>query len=167
MRETGFIAPPPPPQEVLFSEAILWAGDIVAEPTPVRMSTVLGSCVSVCLFDSGRQIGGMNHYLVPRGGTAAIHGDWATEELIERMRAMGSRPQALLGKVFGGGSPLRLENEQCAVGRHNVAVAREILAAHGIPVVAERVEHNGGLRLYFESWTGTVWVRVHDKKGTP
>ena len=133
----------------------------------LMLSTVLGSCVSVCLFDSGRQIGGMNHYLVPRGGAAAIHGDWATEALIERMCALGSRTQALQGKVFGGGSPLRLENEQCAVGRHNVAIAREILAAHGIPIVAERVEHNGGLRLYFESWTGTVWVRVHEKKGTP
>jgi chemotaxis receptor (MCP) glutamine deamidase CheD len=46
-------------------------------------------------------------------------------------------------------------------------MAREVLAGHGIPIVAERVEHNGGLRLFFESWTGTVWVRVHDKKGTP
>ena len=50
------------------------------------------------------------------------------------------------------------------IGDHD---AREILAAHGIPIVAERVEHNGGLRLFFESWTGTVWVRVHEKKGTP
>jgi len=166
MRETGFVAPPPPSAEVVFGEAILWAGDIVAEPSPIRMSTVLGSCVSVCLFDSGHQLGGMNHYLVPRGGKAAIHGDWAINELIERMGAMGSKPRSLVGKIFGGGSPLRLENEEYAVGRANVAIAREMLAAAGIPIVAERVEHNGGLRLFFESWTGTVWLRVHDKKGT-
>lgn len=167
MRETGFVAPPAPCAEIVFSEAILWAGDIVVEPTPIRMSTVLGSCVSVCLYDASRQIGGMNHYLVPRGGKSAIHGDWATDELIERLCALGSSVRAMQGKIFGGGSPLRLENEEYAVGRANVAMAREVLAGHGIPIVAERVEHNGGLRLFFESWTGTVWVRVHDKKGTP
>lgn len=166
MRETGFVAPPPPPPEIVFAEAILWAGDIVAEAAPIRMSTVLGSCVSVCLFDPARQIGGMNHYLVPRGGRSAIHGDWATPELIARLRALGSGARSLQGKIFGGGSPLRLENEEHAVGRANVALAREILAAEGIPIVAERVEHAGGLRLYFESWTGTVWVRVHQRKET-
>lgn len=163
MRESGFVAPPAPGPEVVFAEAILWAGDLVAEPSPIRMSTVLGSCVSVCLFDADRQIGGMNHYLVPRGGRSAIHGDWATPALIERLRRLGCPPRTLLGKIFGGGSPLRLENEEFAVGRANVAIAREILAAHGIPIVAERVEHNGGLRLFFESWTGTVWLRVHQK----
>ena len=167
MRETGFVAPPAPSAEIVFSEAILWAGDIVVEATPIRMSTVLGSCVSVCLYDPSRRIGGMNHYLVPRGGKAAIHGDWATNELIERMCALGSSPRSLQSKVFGGGSPLRLENEEYAVGRANVLVAREVLAARGIPIVAERVEHCGGLRLFFESWTGTVWLRLHDKKGTP
>ncbi len=167
MRETGFVAPPPPDATVVFAEAILWAGDIVVEPEPIRMSTVLGSCVSVCLYDAKLRIGGMNHYLVPRGGKAAIHGDWATPHLIERMCALGSTPRSLQGKVFGGGSPLRLENEEYAVGRANVVVAREVLAAHGIPIVAERVEHCGGLRLYFESWTGTVWLRLHDKKGSP
>ncbi len=167
MRETGFVAPPAPSAEIVFAEAILWAGDIVAEPTPIRMSTVLGSCVSVCLFDSERQLGGMNHYLVPRGGKAAIHGDWATAALIERMAELGSPRRSLVAKVFGGGSPLRLENEEYAVGRANVALAHEVLAAHGIPIVAERVEHCGGLRLYFESWTGTVWLRLHGKKGTP
>ncbi len=166
MRESGFIAPPAPPAEVLFAEAILWAGDIVAEPTPVRMSTVLGSCVSVCLYDAVRRIGGMNHYLVPRGGSSAIHGDWATPALIGRLQALGSSPRSLQGKIFGGGSPLRLANEQLAVGRANVDMAREMLAAAGIPIVAERTAHEGGLRLFFESWTGTVWVRHHTKGGT-
>ena len=40
MRETGFIAPPPPPAAIVFAEAILWAGDIVAEPMPIRMFSI-------------------------------------------------------------------------------------------------------------------------------
>lgn len=150
-------------QPVLFDEAMLWAGDLVVSTQPIRMNTVLGSCVSICLFDAERHYGGMNHYLVPRGNRSAIHGDWATEQLIERMRALGSGLHNLQAKVFGGGSPLKLANESLAIGDANVAVALEVLATFGIPVVAQRVGLDRGLRLFFENWTGVVWARQHAK----
>jgi len=167
MSAGSFIAPPVSyhtdagAPEVGFSEAMLWAGDLVVESAPVRMSTVLGSCVSVCLFDPVRKFGGMNHYLVPRGGNTAIHGEWSNAQLIERMRQLGSTLGNLRSKVFGGGSPLKLVNESYAVGPENVLVARRILGAHGIPIVAERVGHGAGIRLFFENWTGVVWLKAH------
>jgi chemotaxis protein CheD len=150
--------------ELGFSEAMLWSGDLVVAASPVRMSTVLGSCVSVCLFDPARRFGGMNHYLVPGGGNTANHGEWATAHLIERMRQLGSATGELQSKVFGGGCPLKLANESYAVGTENVAVARRVLAAHGIPIVAERVGHGAGVRLFFENWTGVVWLKAHAEK---
>ena len=162
MRSCGFIAPPGPPPGQEFAEAVLWAGDIVAETAPVRMNTVLGSCVAVCLYDAALRFGGMNHYLVPRGGQAAIHGDWSIPSLVGRLESLGSSPRRLQAKVFGGGSPLRLANDELAVGAGNVAIAHEVLGHFGIPIVAERVRHTGGMRLYFENWTGTVWVHRHE-----
>ena len=150
MKNTGFIAPPAPDSEVLFAEATLWAGDIVADKTPVRMSTVLGSCVSVCLYDPAKRWGGMNHFLVPKGGTAPIHGDWAVAHLVERMHELGSPARSLQAKIFGGGSPLRLANEEYAVGSANVAVARHVLASYNIPIIAERVEHGGAVSYRFD-----------------
>jgi chemotaxis protein CheD len=167
MSRTSYIAPPLTSQtdagepEVEFSEAMLWAGDLVVDASPVRMSTVLGSCVSVCLYDLKGRFGGMNHFLVPRGGDTAIHGDWSTATLIERMYRLGSTVRTLQGKVFGGGCPLKLANESYAVGMENVAVARRVLADHGIPIVAERVGHGAGVRLFFENWTGVVWLKAH------
>jgi chemotaxis protein CheD len=165
MRPGAFIAPPTSSDDVVYTEAILWAGDLVVDTAPIRMTTVLGSCVSVCLYDPHRQFGGMNHYLVPRGGATPIHGEWSTTRLIERMRELGSTPSAVQGKIFGGGSPLQLVNETYAVGTENVAVARRVLASFGIPILAERVSHSQGLRLFFENWTGVVWVRPHAAKG--
>jgi chemotaxis protein CheD len=159
-----FVAPPASSDSVPYSEAILWAGDLVAETAPVRMTTVLGSCVSVCLFDAQRQFGGMNHFLVPYGGSTAIHGEWATTRLVERMRELGSTIGALQGKVFGGGCPLRLVDDTLAVGAKNVATARQVLGSFGIPITAERVGHAMGLRLFFENWTGVVWVRSNAGK---
>lgn len=167
MSRLSFVAPPVSSRletggtDVVFSEAMLWAGDIEVSSSPVRMSTVLGSCVSVCLFDPVLRCGGMNHYLVPRGGATAIHGEWSTTQLIERMRQLGSATASLQSKVFGGGCPLKLVHEGYAVGTENVAVARRILAAHKIPVVAERIGHSAGMRLFFENWTGVVWLKAH------
>jgi chemotaxis receptor (MCP) glutamine deamidase CheD len=167
MSRPSYIAPPPPAPDVAFGESILWAGDLVVERSPVRMSTVLGSCVSVCLYDPQLHFGGMNHFLVPNGGNELIHGEWATTELINRMQRLGSRTQSMHGKVFGGGSPLKLIRESHAVGDENVKSARRVLAAFGIPVVAERVGHGAGIRLFFENWTGVVWLRPHQPKETP
>lgn len=167
MSARAYIAPPAPPEELIFSEAILWAGDLVAGRGPIRMSTVLGSCVSVCLFDRQHQFGGMNHYLVPRGGETASHGEWATARLVERMRQLGSQTADLQGKIFGGGSPLKLVNETYAVGVENVNVARRVLASFSIPIIAERTGHGAGIRLFFENWTGVVWLRAHEPKATP
>jgi chemotaxis protein CheD len=171
MSAASFIAPPlsraldPDSEPVVFDEATLWAGDIVVSKAPVRMSTVLGSCVSVCVFDAGRRFGGMNHYLVPRGGRTAIHGDWATTHLLERMQTLGSSLRDLQAKIFGGGSPLQLTHDALAVGTENVAVARQVLGSHGVPLVAERLGVSSGLRLFYENWTGVVWVRSHAKGG--
>ena len=162
MSRSSFIAPPvSDASETAFAEATLWAGDIVIAPSPMRMSTVLGSSVSVCLFDPARRFGGMNHYLVPNGGNTAIHGEWSTKRLIEGVRRIAGATETLQSKVFGGGCPLKLSDESYAVGSANVAIARQVLATHGIPIVAERVGHGAGVRLFFENWTGVVWLKAH------
>ncbi len=165
MSTIRFIAPPAPPEDFIFSEAVLWAGDVVVGKKPIRMSTVLGSCVAVCIYDPVNQFGGMNHYLVPRGGSAPIHGDWANVSLVQRMLKLGSKVENLQGKIFGGGCHLKLANESFAVGQDNITVAREVMAEFGIPIVSERVGHGPGLRLFYENWSGVVWVRPHSEKG--
>ena len=86
----------------------------------------------------------------------------ALDEVGQKARGqLGSTLGNLRSKVFGGGSPLKLVNESYAVGPENVLVARRILGAHGIPIVAERVGHGAGIRLFFENWTGVVWLKAH------
>ena len=151
----------PPPVADEIREETLWAGDIFVSTERIRMTTVLGSCVSVCLFDSLKCFGGMNHYLLPGPGSSARHGDWSIRELYRQMIDLGSRPRTLQAKVFGGGSPLALANEASAVGSENARTAFEILSELKIPVTAESVGGNAGMRLYFENWSGLVLVRPH------
>jgi len=85
------LAPPPVAAEI--GEVTLWAGDIFVSEKQIRMTTVLGSCVSVCLFDRLRCFGGMNHYLLPSPGEGGRHGEWSIRELYQRMLALGSHPR--------------------------------------------------------------------------
>ena len=39
----------------------------VSRHADAMLSTVLGSCISVCLTDGDARIGGMNHFLLPQG----------------------------------------------------------------------------------------------------
>ena len=153
------LAPPPVAAEI--SEETIWAGDIFVSDKKIRITTVLGSCVAVCLFDSLRCFGGMNHYLLPSPGSNGRHGEWSIRELYQRMLNLGSRPRNLQAKVFGGGSPLALANDASAVGPENARVAFATLSDLRVVVVGESVGSNSGMRLYFENWSGLVLVRPH------
>jgi len=48
-----------------FIDFMLLPGQIYMSEEPSRISTVLGSCVAVCLWNSKKKIGAMCHYLYP------------------------------------------------------------------------------------------------------
>ena len=56
-------------REPLERRIYLHPGGLWAEPCAATITTVLGSCVSVCLWDPERALGGINHFVLPRGGT--------------------------------------------------------------------------------------------------
>lgn len=150
-----------PPVTGDIREETLWAGDIVVSKERIRMTTVLGSCISVCLFDTAAGFGGMNHYLLPSPGNDGRHGEWSIRELFGQMLDLGARPSCVHAKVFGGGSPLAVTNEAAAVGPENARLAFAILADLNLPVVSERVGGHHGMRVYFENWSGAAFVRPH------
>ncbi len=143
----------------------LHAGQFFASSQPCTISTVLGSCVAVCLFDPVRRSGGANHYLLPLhvvgGSASARFGNVAIEELVKEMLQHGSLKRDLQAKVFGGsctmGNGVRPERE--SLGWQNVEVARRALTGHAIPIVAEDVGGPRGRKLLFRTDEGHAWVR--------
>ena len=84
----------------------LMPGELYCDRTPQCLTTVLGSCVALCLWDSHLRFGGMNHFMLPnRPSNAPLSfkfGDVAVPELIEAMLVLGSNPRHLQAKLFGG-----------------------------------------------------------------
>ena len=92
--------------EETINKHFLFPGTIFADPGEFQISTVLGSCVALCLWDSVAKIGGMNHYMLPfwngEGLATPKYGNIAIEKLLSRMLRLGCRKENLVAKIFGG-----------------------------------------------------------------
>jgi chemotaxis protein CheD len=140
-------------------------GDIYCDIPPTEVSTILGSCVSVCLWDSNLHIGGMNHYVLPgeRNEVEAQntrYGDVAIEQLYWMMLDLGCRPDMLQAKVFGGASVFPMGARQVTVGERNVDLALERMRAYRIPVTAQQTGGKTGRQVSFHTGTGVARSRT-------
>lgn len=133
-------------------------GEYFATPRDVAMVTVLGSCVSACLWDSHRRIGGMNHFMLPGAGDSARLGIYAMEVLINRMLKCGAERGSLVAKVFGGANVLE-GMDTLNIGTRNAAFVREFLAEERIPVVAQDLEDLYPRKVAFFPASGRVLVK--------
>ena len=127
--------------------------------------TVLGSCVSACIRDRVRGLGGMNHFMLPDGGdpgnpvsASMRYGTYAMEVLINDLLKAGARRENLEAKVFGGGAVLRGFSSM-NVGERNAAFVTRFLKTERIPVMAEDLNDIYPRKVYFFPKTGKVLVK--------
>ena len=141
----------------------LYPANLFANPEPHRVSTILGSCVAICLVDPILRIGGINHYMLPlwngEGLASPKYGNIALEKLIERMLGMGSKKFNLKAKVFGGGEVIETTSPQFQIGERNIQIALKLLDEEQIPIVAKSVGGKQGRKLEFITQTGEVKQR--------
>ncbi len=146
-------------------EVFLNPGEFHFGAGDTRISTLLGSCVSITLWHPRRRIGGMCHYMLterqrPEGAALdGRYGDEAFALFLQHVAAAGTRPGEYQAKLFGGANMLSdLAGSRIDIGRRNIALAHELLAAHHIALLAEHVGGSGRRKLHFDVWSGDVWL---------
>ncbi len=122
------------------------------------MTTVLGSCVSVCLIDPLFHVGGMNHFLLPTGKTggttSASYGVNAMELLINDMIKAGAHHRRLRAHIFGGA---RMMSGLGNIGDKNAEFARDFLTREGIRIVSTSTGGTSARRVTL--WPATCRVQ--------
>ena len=137
----------------------LHPGQIFSAAHAAYVTTVLGSCVAVCLWDPVARVGGVNHFLLPKG-KGPRYGDAAMQQLIEEMTIRGAFTARMVAKVFGGACVLAaFSGAGKAIGDQNVEAAKTFLAAHSIPVRAEQTGGRRGRKLLFHTGTGQAYIK--------
>lgn len=132
-----------------------------ADDNDVIISTLLGSCVAVCLWDEVAAVGGMNHMLLAvsdgQSGACNLSGINAMEILINDMIKLGASRNRLKAKAFGGA---QMVSGLSDIGRTNAEFALEFLQNEGIECEGHSLGGTMARNIRFWPATGRVQQRV-------
>ena len=144
----------------------LYPGQLFVTRDPIVISTILGSCAAICLWDRHKKAGGMNHYLLPEGQGEGPnrfrYGNVANPELLKQVLALGCETKYLQAKIFGGSCAFGNDPLQ-SLGTRNVQLAESFLRSHGIPVVEKEVSGKHGRRLVFQIADGVTTIKSFEQ----
>ena len=140
----------------------LYPGQLYVSAEPAVITTILGSCAALCLWDTQKKIGGMNHYLLPEGTDDSPnrlrYGNVANPALLNELLGRGCEIKHLQAKVFGGSTAFAANPLQ-SVGTRNAQLAEDFLRETGIPLVAKDISGKHGRKLIFNTQDGTTQIR--------
>lgn len=127
------------------------------------VTTVLGSCVSVCIYDPINAIGGMNHFMLPSGNNdndilseSFRYGDVAMEKLVNVILRHGGDKAKLVFKAFGGGQIIK---NMTNIGQRNISFLHKFMTMEGYKLSASDLGGPHPRKLLFYPLDGKVKLK--------
>jgi chemotaxis protein CheD len=142
----------------------IFQGDFYVSARPdLFLTTVLGSCIAVCMRDPVAGCGGMNHFLLPDAENREEHypslalryGSYSVERLTNAILSRGGRRERLEIKVFGGANVLGGTSD---VGSRNVDFIEHYFAKERLSIRAADLRGNAPRKLRYFPTTGRAQV---------
>lgn len=141
--------------------------ETTADPDVVY-TTILGSCVATCIFDPKAEVGGINHFLLPGGGSNSTdrmrYGLHSMELLINGLLKLGARKERMQAKVFGGAS---MHDGLGSIGQSNGEFAIRFLETENIVCVGHSLGGNQARRIRFWPTVGRAQQMFLDEPPPP
>jgi len=142
----------------------LLPGEVCVSKEPKLVTTILGSCISVTMFDIRLKTAAICHARLPRGWrTGALdYVDNAVKYMVETLEALGTNKDELEVNLFGGADVLSLVRmEGKSIGRQNVETAIEVIKEIGLCLSGRSVGGTAGRKVSFQTSTGKVsWTVI-------
>ncbi|MDP2560151.1 chemotaxis protein CheD [Psychrobium sp. 1_MG-2023] len=146
------------------------AGDYYVSDCDEMITTVLGSCVTVCIRDPAVAVGGINHFILPDSDCDILsasnrYGVFAMEQLINTIVKYGGNRNNFEIKLVGGGNMLGGTNH---IGQRNIDFIRSFLKLEGFNVIAEDLGGDKPRKIMYNVVNGKLLVNKlkcqhHDK----
>jgi two-component system chemotaxis response regulator CheB len=150
-----------------INKVFILPGEYFISKQPHIISTLLGSCVAVCLYHPQLKFGGMNHYMLPTSPNkerSGKYGDYAIAVLVQFMERTVGSLVGLQAIVSGGANVINTITSGPQIGLRNIEMAREILARHNIKIIKENVGGTVGIKLHYQNWDNHLVIEEMDKK---
>lgn len=131
----------------------------------LHVETVLGSCVTITLWQTEQKIGGLCHFMLPtrrRSTTLSLDGRYGEDAVVwlkQQAQRNGLQINDCQIKLFGGARSLVGSNGYGEVGLRNICFAEDYLRNEGLTLVSSDLGGLGHRYLRFDLATGDVWIR--------
>ncbi|EPJ46930.1 MAG: hypothetical protein OFPII_16480 [Osedax symbiont Rs1] len=136
-------------------------GDFCVTNQEVVLTTVLGSCIAVCIYDPSMGYGGMNHFMLPKltgdfdRDKPLRYGLFAMEQLINQLWKSGCKKHNLKLKVIGGG---RMIDGFSDIGKLNIEFIEQYVKDEKLDLIASDLGGDYARKLAFFPATGRLLV---------
>lgn len=146
-------------------------GEMYFGERPALVRTILGSCVSVTMFNPRLKIGAICHALLPACRTedpcdaacAALfrYVGCAVRGLVSMFEQKGICRHEITVKVFGGSDMMMPGSgtKSISMGEQNIHAAKEVLLKEGLAVAGFHVGGTFARRVLFFADTGEVLIK--------
>ena len=139
----------------------LLPGEYHVTKKQMSIDTLLGSCVSVCLYNRKNGYAAMNHFLLDRpkddvNTDIGRYGTTSTEHIISTLMAVDDNPFHYRAQILGGAAVVDALEDSRDIGGRNILVAHEVLDSYNIRIIKKDIGGTRGRRIKFDTATNTV-----------
>jgi chemotaxis protein CheD len=156
-----------PKVNYLDKDLIVGVGEYKIVSSPLELMCIgLGSCVGIAIWDSGTEIGGVAHAMLPAYDegkdkvNASKYADSATFLMVDEMVDQGASRSNLKAKLAGGAQMFSFSsNDTLNIGQRNAESAKSALRKEKIPLLAEEIGGNKGRTIFFTPKDGAIRIQ--------
>ncbi|MBS4024788.1 MAG: chemotaxis protein CheD [Clostridia bacterium] len=143
--------------------------DLKASKEPINLITSgLGSCVGICIFDANSKIGGLAHIMLPsskgvrQSDNKAKFADTAVNVLIADMIKLGAKRGKMTAKIAGGSQMFNFKgtSDVMRIGERNIEASKQALMEANIPILSEDCGGNFGRTIILDTKSGNLLIRT-------
>ncbi len=143
-------------------------GELYVGDKPTLVITILGSCVSVVLFNRRTSVGAICHALLPSGVCAREESfryvDCSVRHMLKELGRRGVNLGEIEAKLFGGSdilATIKGDGVRKTIGQQNIEAAVLAVREMGMRLVASDMGGVSGRKIFFYTHTGEVLVKRH------
>lgn len=134
----------------------LFPGQFFVATEPSLITTILGSCVAVALYDPNKRIAGLNHFLLPYPAQGSKeqslrYGSVSLPLMLEELIKYGAVLERLQAKIYGGARVIENVSLAEGIGKLNIDFAREWLREKRIPIHGNDLAGTVGRKIILNS----------------
>jgi chemotaxis protein CheD len=147
------------------SKQYLMPGRIFTASKPHVITAIVGSGVTVCLWDSISKVGGANHYLLPNDASGSPqdpkYAQFANQQLLREVLEKGANRNSLQAKIFGGSVPtVMFSKTNDCIGARNIEAAVQFVTQEKLQLVQREAGGTKARKILFQTDDGRSWMEL-------